>query len=372
MLGLGTVLLSGCSFTPMTFSTETAPTPSGNVDPTVTLDPEFFGRGREGSQKTLLEGTNIEQRFSTPHLDGTLKSFFVGERLSETSASQVGRDTPVRAPEGYEVAAFTLEGGRPTFIETPGNEASVHLRIGDRRIEIPNLFNTFNTMADAYLTPWEMLCFCLPLGSDLALEITDAGKNITLDLRTGVPVQDDGWLSTTGFREKWDVTCDPVDDVFTRGFVTLPPAGQEVEGGEMLFGLRPTALDGLRPWTPAQGWAGEGKQWLTVAMDARVTWKGRTTPDFTLLGPQSFVLTEPGSAAVPAIQPESIRADQIVAGQAELVVVWPVSGQEGASSFSFDPVGELRVDYAEAPGVAAEFTSPAEPLKFTLTMTPQR
>ena len=140
----------------------------------------------------------------------------------------------------------------------------------------------------------------------------------------------------------------------------------------MLFGLRPTAPDGLRPWTPAQGWAREGQQWLTVAMDARVSWKGRTEPTFTLQGTQSFVLLEPGGEQVPATQPELISADQINAGQAELVVVWPVSGQEGVSSFSFDPVGELRVDYADTPGVPAEFTSPAEPLEFMLTMTPQR
>ncbi|MEO7587192.1 MAG: hypothetical protein ABIS84_04110, partial [Arachnia sp.] len=129
LLGVGAV--SGCSFTPVNFSSETAaPSASASVDPTVTVDPDFFARATDGTPKLLPEGTASGQRFSTPHLDGVLAELFVGEELAQTTARQTGADTPVRAPEGYELAAFTLLGGRPTYIVEAGQEAAVQLRVG--------------------------------------------------------------------------------------------------------------------------------------------------------------------------------------------------------------------------------------------------
>lgn len=352
------------------FSPSKTPSATQSVDPTVTLDPEFLARSKEGSAKTLSEGTWREQRFSTPHLDGTLVNCFVGESLGLASASQVGQETPIRAPEGHQVAAFTLRGGVPRFIETVEHEASVQLRIGDRRIPVPNLFNAFNEETRTYLTQWEMFCFCLPTDDEVVLEIADEGKTIVVDLRAGVPQVDDDWKATTGFRERWSIECDPENAVFTRAFTTLPPPGLEAETGELSIGLQPDLVGGLLPWTPTQDWAPEGKQWLAVPMNARTAWKSGVVPQFTLRVPQSFMYRDQGGEQVAAIHPESITTDQIVTGQAELLVVWPVSAQAGDSTIIFNAVGEMEVDYAEVRDVAAQFTSPAQPLEFTLTFTP--
>lgn len=362
-------MVTGCSFTPVTFSEPTTPTPSSSVDPTVTLDPEFLVRATDGGDKTLVEGIRNDQRFSTPHLDGSLVGSFVGEALSLVSASQLGQQTPIRAPEGHELAAFILRGGRPGFVETVDHAASVQLRIGDRRIPVPKLFNSFSTQSDEYLTQWEMFCLCLPAGDAIALEVTDEGKTISLDLRTGVPLIDEAWKATTGFRERFEIVCDPASGVFKRTFSTLPPPGLEADTGEMSLGLLPDTVRGLKPWTPAQGWAPDGKQWLSIPMNARVGWDGRVAALLTLRVPESFIHRD-RDGQVAAEDPDTITTDQITTGQVDLVVVWPVTGREGASTISFNAVGELAVDYAETAGVPAQFTSPALPVEFTLTATP--
>ena len=165
------------------------------------------------------------------------------------------------------------------------------------------------------------------------------------------------------------IKCDPEVAVFTRTFSTLPPPTLEPDTAEMLLELRPDTLSGLRPWTPTQGWAPEGQQWLGVPMAARVDWKGRVAGQLTLRVPESFIYRDMDGEQA-AVYPPSITTDQIATDQAELVVVWPVSGRQNSGVISFNAVGELEVDYNEVEGVPAQFTSPPLPLEFTLTMTP--
>lgn len=370
LLGLGTVAVSGCSFEPVTFSPTTAPAPSPSVDPTVVLDPEFYVRSKDGSAKTLMEGNWTDQRFSTPHLDGTLVNCFVGDSLSAATASQVALETAVRPPDGYELAAFTLQGGRPSFTDTVEHAASVQLRIDDRRIPVEQLFESFSIEDGRYLSEWEMISFCLPEGDEIVLEVTDESRTIALDLRTGVPLVDADWEATTGFRERWHIECEPVDGVFSREFTTMPPPGLDPESGELLIGLQPDMINGLLPWTPTQGWAPEGQQWLAVPMNARVDWTSRVPPQFTLRPPQSLQYLDEDGERVAAVHPESITTEQIATGLAELLAVWPVTGGGGPGSIHFTAVGELEVDYTDAGRVPAQFTSPVEAVEFALTFSP--
>ncbi|MEO7588441.1 MAG: hypothetical protein ABIS84_10500, partial [Arachnia sp.] len=243
---------------------------------------------------------------------------------------------------------------------------------GDRLIPVPNLFNEFSTEADTYLTPWEMIILCVPAGSDVALEVSDEDRVIAVDLRTGAPRMDDAWAATTGFRERWEITCDPESGVFSRAFTTLPPAGMEAEGGKLNVGLRPDTGGGLRPWTPTQGWAPKGTQWLSVGMGARVQWEARLVPALTLSVPKSFIHSDASGQQTEAVHPESVTTDALATGQAELLVVWPVIAGAGTSTLSFNAVGEMSVDYEEVPGVAAQFSGAATPLEFVLTATPSQ
>lgn len=368
-MGVGAV--SGCSFTPVNFSGET-PTPSSSdvVDPSTTVDPEFFVRVGDQGAKFLFEGAEIGQRFSTPHLDGMLVELFVGESLSLASAEQVGQRSPIRAPDGHELAAFTLQSGVPGFVGGVGHEASALLRVGDRRIPLPMLFDEFIPQDGAHLSPWEMVCLCLPTGSDVILEVTDEGKVISLDLRTGKPEPGDGWDATTGFRERWSITCDPATGLYSRAFTTVPPDGVEPETGQLSIGLRPDTGDGLRPWTPAQGWAPPSQQWLEIGMDAKVQWEARIIPQFTLSVPESFFHADQGGEQVAAVQPDSITTDAISTGQADLVVVWAVTATGGPTTISFTAVGAMTVDYADVGSVPARFSADAPPIEFTLRHEP--
>lgn len=369
-LGLAATAVTGCSFTPVSFSDGATPTPSGSLDPTLTLDPEFFSRAGDGAAKTLPEGNRVELRFSTPHLDGVLVNHFVGEELSRATAEQVEQDAPIRAPEGHELVAFTLRGGLPGFIETVDRSADVQLRVGDSRIPVASLFGAYSTEAGIYLAQWEMFCFCVPVGAGILLEVTDQDRSIVVDLRTGVPRVDEAWKATTGFRERWEIACEPTNGVFSRSFTTLPPPGLDVETGSLNIGLQPDTSAGLLPWTPAQGWAPDGHQWLVVAMNARVEWEARVPPQLSINVPASFLHSAQDGTQAEAVDPVSITTDAIATQQADLVVVWPVSGRDATSTISFNAVGELAVDYTDAAGVAAQFTSQAEPLEFTLAATP--
>ena len=181
---------------------------------------------------------------------------------------------------------------------------------------------------------------------------------------------DDSWAATTGFRERWEITCDPESGVFSRAFTTLPPAGMEAEGGKLNVGLRPDTGGGLRPWTPTQGWAPKGTQWLSVGMGARVQWEARLVPALTLSVRKSFIHSDASGQQTEAVHPESVTTDALATGQAELLVVWPVIAGAGTSTLSFNAVGEMSVDYEEVPGVAAQFSGAATPLEFVLTATP--
>lgn len=369
-MGVSVAAFSGCSFTPVSFSEATTPAPTAGSDPTVVLDAEFYVRAGDGAAKTLTEGNRAEQRFSTPHLDGVLVSCFVGEGLSLATAEQLGQDAPLRAPDGHEVVAFTLRGGTPGFIDTVDQAADVQLRIGESRVPVPSLFNTYSTEAGSYLAQWEMFGFCVPVGTAVALEVTDQDRSILVDLRTGLPRLDEDWKATTGFRERWAIACEPANGVFSRAFTTLPPPGLDEETGTLNIGLQPDTSAGLLPWTPAQGWAPEGQQWLVIAMNARVQWQARVSPQLTLNVGESFLHRALDGTQTEAVDPVSITTADLATQQADLVVVWPVSGRDAASTISFNAVGELVVDYTDAAGIPAQFTSQVEPLEFVLEFTP--
>lgn len=373
LFGLAAATVSGCGFEPVSFEPHTeSPTPTASVDPAKVVDRQYFLRSRDGSPKNLPEGEYGSLRIATPHLGASLEGWFAGERLSLETAAQVGEETPLKAAEGYELAAFTLRGESPPYVEMAGHELTSLLKVGDNVIPLPNLFDKFNPQSSSYLTEWEMIVLSVLPGDPVTLEITDEGRTISVDLRTGLPVLDDGWRANEGFRERWDVTCTPDNGVFSRGFTTTPGDDFEPESGELQIGLQPDTGNGLLPWTPTLGWAPDGQQWLEVRMNARVAVPtGNVFPQVSLDVAKSFQYLDEAGTMHGAAHPASVSTDALARGQVDLIVTWAVSGGEASGQLSFNATGPIEVDYTDYPNMPAQFSTEAVPLEFDLSYEPR-
>lgn len=372
MLGVAVLATTGCSFTPINFGPESAtPTASATNDPAHAVDPEFFVRSREGSPKRLPEGKGAELRVSTPHLDGTLRQFFVGERLGFETMTQVGEESAIKAPAGHELVAFTLQGGLPGFMLTADDALTVQLVVGPKLVPVANLFDKFNNTTGRYLNEWEMFVFAVPAGAPVLLEVTDAGLTVAVDLRTGVPVLDDAWKANAGFRERWKIACEPRSGVFSRQFTTTPDATIEPDTATLEIGLTPDVASGLLPWVPTLGWAPNGQQWLAVPMKPKVVIPEATIfPQVNIDVATSFQYQDQAGVRHPAVSPKSVTTEAIARQQVDLIVIWAVSGRDAEAMISFSAVGPVEVDYTDHPNMPAQFSSEVVPLDFTLTFTP--
>lgn len=370
LLGLGAAAVSGCSFEPVDFNPPSdSPTPTESQDPAKEVDGEYFLRSRDGDAKNLPEGDYGSVVISTPHFDATLQGWFVGERLSLETAAQVGETTPLKAPPGHELAAVTLKGGLPAYVETADHSVTSALTVGSNRIPLPSLFEKFNPGSGSYLTEWEMLVFTVLPDDQITLEVTDEGRTVKVDLRTGMPVADEDWNANLGFRERWDITCTPETGTFNRAFSTTPPPELQPQSGSVVVTLRP---DGeLLPWTPILGWAPEGQQWLVAAMNARVQVGGEVFGQQNINVPQSFTYQDAAGQKIPAAHPETVTTDALARGQVDLMVIWPVSGHDASGVLGFNPTGPIEVDYTDHANVPAEFTAQAQPLEFILEYQPR-
>lgn len=366
-MGLAAAAVSGCSFEPVSFQPPSeTPTPTETVDPVRTVDSQYFLRGRDGSPKSLPEGTRNVQVVATPHLAFTLEEWFVGRELSLDTTAQLGESTPLRAPQGHELVAFTIKGGIPAFLETNEYPVASQLRVGDTYVPVPALFDRFNGTTRSYLREWEMFILCVAEGQPVELEVTDEGRTVRVDLRAGVPVVDDAWRATTGFRELQQISSTPDNGVFRREFTTLAPEGYEPATGALSIGLQPDFGNGLMPWTPTLGWAPDGQQWLPVPMNVRIGVDGDIFPQMTIDVANSFQYQDESGAKLAAVHPATVSTDALARNQVELIVFWAVSGRDETAQLSFSPVGEIAVNYTDYPNMPAQFTSEAAPLEFAL------
>lgn len=372
LAGVAVLATSGCGLQAVNFGPESAePTATTTKDPALVADREFFLRSREGSAKRLVAGKPVEQRVSTPHLDFMLRSCFTGDRLDAETMTQVGQEEASKAPDGYELAAFTLQGGVPGFLLTADDVLTTRLVIGDKTVAVPNLFDKFNSSTGRYLNEWEMFVLCVPTGAPVLLEVVDAGKTVTVDLRTGVPVVDEAWKANTGFRERWKITCEPATGVFSRKFTTMPPAELEPVTATLEVGLKPNTLSGLLPWIPTLGWAADGSQWLAVPMAPKVVVpEGNVFPQMNINVASSFQYQDQSGVKHAAFSPKTVTTEAIARQQVDLIVIWAVSGRDGEAVLTFNPTGPIEVDFTNHPNMPAQFTSAVEPLDFTLTFAP--
>ncbi|MFD8493167.1 hypothetical protein [Amycolatopsis sp. NPDC059657] len=198
------------------------------------------------------------------------------------SAIEVRSDLPPElggkhAADGYEflIAYGTREPAfEPVPVPGPSMTAMPAVRVGELRRLLPRQANS----GDSVLVS-------VRKGQSALLEVLDAGRSLTYNLRTGIR----GPENPAGFYRPRVVE---MGDARTAGKGTV--ASGDVEVG-IDFGKRSCYL---QPWTAATGWAADHRIFLECT-DLRVTVDGPGRPG-TVSQPETFSLELPGGVKVPA------------------------------------------------------------------------
>lgn len=347
---------------PIRFVEET-PTASGPpTDSAQVVDRQFFERVLEGSSKTLREGDILDLRIASPHVNCVLRSLFVGPVLSAETALQLRIPKAISAPEGHELLAFTLQGELPLYDRTPERSESASIRVAGQSIALTDLFDSY-VRGEGWLREWEMVAMVVPEEAEVLLAIQDQGSTITVDLRTGTPVEDDAWAANQGFRERRTMTLEPQVGLFQAAFETRPPEGFDPDPGRMILQLQPDVAYATIPWIPTLQWAEPGKQWLLVPMLTRASYDN-LPPQMEIDVAASFTFRDQTGDEIPSVSPEALTFEELLRGQADLALVWPVSGADEQGTIVVDLQGPLTVDYSDAPSIPAVFTEQPAPVEF--------
>lgn len=366
--------LTGCAFEPITWENPSAaPTVDQSADDAALVPEEYFNRSPDSAPKLLPEGTTTMQRISTPHFDARLDRRFAGPRLGAQTMAQVYEPGAVRAPEGFELIAFTLQAGRPFYAETGSATAVLEVLVGDSTaLPLAAPFGVFDQTTRRFERQWVLTVLAVPLGADVALRVRDEGKAVEVNLRTGAPRVDDAWAANAGFRQPVSIEVTGEQQVFTRELATLPTDGTPPQTSTFKFGIAPEASRGLVPWNPEDGWADPGTQWLRVDNHARVLFEPVGAPAVVMEidVPKSFQYTEGTAAPIPALRPKTMTTDAIRDGVAPMEVTWMVPAQENRAIFTCNPVGRAEAHYSDHAPIPMEYTGQADPLVFVLSITP--
>lgn len=369
--------VTGCAFEPVTWVTPTAdPSPTGPVDQAEELDPQVVIVSVDGSPKTIIEGSVIGRRLSTPQFDCWFEGAHVGERLSSETVAQVRLEREIKAPAGYEIATFAIRAGRPWHVEGTETEVTFQLRLGDRVLDLQPPLGKFTSAADRYEVDWVMYVVCVEEGRDVIFDVTDQGKTCSMDIRVGLPVENADWAANQAFRERLEVTVDPPEATFRRNVVTLPPADLEEpiepEQSEFSLVLNPGDSTSIMPWMPELGWAPDGQLWLLMETRALVQFPPES-PRFVLdmVVASSFLYQDETGADLAAVHPERINSEELRLGQVDLNPVWLVSATDARAVVRCNPDGAWVTNYIGGLTIPAQFVDRATALEFALTIAPE-
>lgn len=368
--------LTGCSFSPIVWeSTEANPDGGESGAAGKEVRPDYFAQSPDSDARTLDEGAMSSQWVSTPHFDARLDRTFVGAELGAKTSRQVREPSPIRAPEGHELVAFTMEAGSPVFGDAgkDGGEhvAQVAIEVNEAiKLPLTAPFGVFSP-AEGYARPWALIILCVRTGESVKLAVRDEGKTVRVDLRTGAPEVDADWAATRGFRERVTIGVSETSAVLRRDIQT-DKVNEQVQRSNFRLGLKPDAGGGLVPWLTTEGWAPEGSQWLYVKMNALVTFTPATPAIIMSLDvPRSFVYQAGTSAPIEALPIEGgITTEQIQRESKTLDVTWSIPDGDDQARITCNPVGRMVARYTDHPDVAAQFIGAPQQVMFRLKFTP--
>jgi hypothetical protein len=230
--------------------------------------------------KQIAEDAGI---FRGPHFVMRFDQVLVTEAIDEILAHELGEPGPFRAATGHEFVAARVASD-PTLRVRWSDKAAVSYRIvvGQRVIEL-----------DSPPEGNDILFLSVPRGARPLLEVTDAGRAQTFDLRSGR-------------RAKVETLLYPIRTA------SLPPRVYD-EAGIVAYGgarqgvrvqiLSPGGTATLEPYLPGLGWARRGRAWLLLTPLSPLVIEERLSSSSGYFGvafdmdtKRSFVLRHAGGA----------------------------------------------------------------------------
>jgi hypothetical protein len=186
---------------------------------------------------------------TTPHYNIGLDAVLTTTTLDQPQINAVGLNStrsgppvygPLNAEPGHEfLLAHTVGGPRGRAYAQPGGKAEVAIRIGDR---------TSTVSADE--VNWGLVLVQVPVGTDPFLVVTDAGRTLSISLRTGKRGE-----SVPSYR-------------VLGGLAGLKTVIEVDRFGQIPLEL--TLGASLLPYVDGRGWAPAGHAWLDVSPSAMV------------------------------------------------------------------------------------------------------
>ncbi|WP_405062500.1 hypothetical protein OG474_12900 [Kribbella sp. NBC_01505] len=297
----------------------------------------------------------------TPHSTHSLESLALRTEVQGPEALQLGIDAFSVEPGHEIVIASFKEPGPPAYSEKA--KATLVVAAGKQTHPV-DLFGPYDPVGRSYREfRSQTVVACVPIGTPVELLATDAGRTVSLDLRTGKRGAGAYPLSaynTAQARLGSDFRA-------TSGIISRP-AGRFQVDAEMYnldFGIHYAAF-GVRPWTPTRGWAPRGTTWAVLA-SLSVTGRtadglGKNRDEYwsvtTVLDLAStFQLTPAGGRRL-AGPPGKFKVPIISASGLDIPdLIWAVPDTFTEGVIRIQPQGSLTVEYANR-RIPAAWASP--------------
>ncbi|TDD63004.1 hypothetical protein E1263_01460 [Kribbella antibiotica] len=293
----------------------------------------------------------------TPHSTHWLESLALRTEVREPEAQQLGIPAfSVEPGQEIVIASFKVPGA-PAY---SGKTKATALVAAGKQTHPVDLFGAYDPVAEKYrVSDSQTVVACVPIGTQVELRATDAGRTVSLDLRTGKRG------AGAALPSAYNAAPALGDDYQATGLLITQPRGKfEVDSGSYDLKVRiRSAAFGLTPWTPTRGWAPRGTTWAVLSGLAITAQTADSTgPKRNLLFvtavldlASTFQLTPAGGRRLAApsarFKVPSIRTPNHSTDVPDLV--WAVPDTFTRGVLRIAPHGSLTVDYANASVPAA-------------------
>lgn len=231
------------------------------------------------SEKVAEPGHLTTKQAVHPRLatEGTKGGFFCGPHLlmlmyqrtapeiDMFTAQQLGM-APMKAADGEEFVIIDSRTG--TYLKRSKQYfATLTLLVGDKKRDLTSAIPPY----DEFSQQWLAMVISVPKGAPVKLQIRDAGKTATFDVRTMKPAQDaDTQLMLTAANHT-KFSFSPAKPEYRGGWTD----GKNVELIQVGFEFRPDKCF-TTPWLPSRGWAKPGRTFVSINYSAQIKQKWNT------------------------------------------------------------------------------------------------
>ncbi|MGH8877469.1 MAG: hypothetical protein ACRD0P_09030 [Stackebrandtia sp.] len=233
-----------------------------------------------------------------PHYELAVSGFTASSEVPEDNPGVYGLDAPMIAPEGTEFFLAVMDGKSEV---RSNDKVKAELLVDDKKRKLNRLPG-----------PSEAIAAVVPSGSEVSLSVTDEDRTQAINLRDGkrsdeVPGYYNGELKSSD-----------LEDYKGKGKVTADAGSQYEKEKRTLHLDMEVGAAARSPWIEDEGWADDGKVWVTVPVSKMTTdavWgfkEGSHQPgvDWTLKEKDLFSLNPDPGKATDSKGKTTFKADQ--------------------------------------------------------------